>query len=134
MLNQDAGDLDNTQKVKDDAARNQARTWETFSNHAAGKGNSVISIESWHDDIHDLIRGQMGDPAVAGVCPSLSVFGMQTANFFGSLILSFGSIIGKFSVGKPGTERLIIVLVISIAYLLCFKCCIPINMFPRTVK
>ena len=100
MLNQDVGSLDNTQKVEDDAARNQARTWESFSNHAAGNGDSVISIESWHDDIHDLIRGQMGNPAVAGVCSSMSASCMQIANFVGSLILSFGSIIGKFFVDK----------------------------------
>lgn len=97
MLNQDVGGRDDTQQVKEDAIRNQARTWERFSNHTASGRNSVISIESWHDDIHNLIQGQMGDPAVAGVCSSLSTFCMHITNFLGSLIPSFGSIIGKHS-------------------------------------
>lgn len=59
-----------------DQERNQVRTWETFSNHKAGNGNSTISLESWHDSIHNLVgsgigsTGQMARPQVAGVCSS----------------------------------------------------------------
>ena len=97
MLNQDfLGSKDNTQEVKEDATRNQARTWEKFSNHTAGGDGGVISIESWHDDIHDLIKGHMGNSAVAAVCFFVSTLCMHITNFVGSLTLYFGSIIGKY--------------------------------------
>ncbi len=56
-----------------DVEGNRARTWEAFSNHEAGKGNSVVSIESWHDSIHLLVgtgnraSGHMAKSQVAGV-------------------------------------------------------------------
>ena len=134
MLNPDIEGSDDTQGKEDDAARNQARTWESFSNHAAGKSNSVISLESWHDGIHDLVNGQMGNSAVAGVCCSTPFFRMQLTKFVGSLILSSGFITGKFFGGKSMAESLTIVLVISIACSLCSKRYIPISMSPRTVK
>ena len=52
-----------------------------FANSRVG-GKSSISLESWHDDIHDLIGTgagasvHMGDPSIAGVSllPSVNGF------------------------------------------------------------
>ena len=71
MLNPD---LDGSEKdLGSDGERNRVRTWETFSNHHAGHRDPTISIESWHDYIHNLVgsgigsTGQMTRPQVAGV-------------------------------------------------------------------
>ena len=45
----------------------RVHTWPAFSNHTPGDGGSSSnSLEAIHDEIHGVIGGQMGDPAVAG--------------------------------------------------------------------
>jgi hypothetical protein len=60
---------------------NEWRPWNYFANHsrvrggAAWKVQAIRSIESWHDNIHNLIgtgknfTGHMGDPSVAAFDP-----------------------------------------------------------------
>lgn len=57
-------DIDEETLGKTDEERNRTRTWEAFSNHAASKRSSVISIEAWHDSIHMLVG--IGDGEVNG--------------------------------------------------------------------
>ena len=51
---------------------NAMRGWVSFANHSVG-GDSSISLESWHDDIHDFagtgadVSGHMADRSIAGV-------------------------------------------------------------------
>ena len=64
--------LYNEKMQMSDKDRNRPRTWESFSNHIKG-WSPVVSVESWHDDIHFLVgggtgrAGQMTRPQVAGV-------------------------------------------------------------------
>ncbi len=45
----------------------RVNTWPAFSNHTPGDGGSSSnSLEAIHDEIHGIVGGQMGDPAVAG--------------------------------------------------------------------
>ncbi|KAI0304304.1 tyrosinase [Multifurca ochricompacta] len=56
----------------------RVHTWPAFSNHTRGDGGSASnSLEAIHDEIHGIIGGQMGDPAVAGFDP---VFFLHHAN------------------------------------------------------
>jgi hypothetical protein len=72
MLNPDIEGSDNSTE-ENDKHRNEVRTWESFSNHTKSNGDEVVSIESWHDDIHYLVRngtgrgGHMTRPQVAAV-------------------------------------------------------------------
>ena len=53
----------------------RVRTWPAFSNHTAGDGGSSSnSLEAVHDEIHVLVAGDMGDPAVAGKLFRVSEF------------------------------------------------------------
>jgi len=48
----------------------RVNTWPAFSNHTPGDGGSSSnSLEAIHDEIHGIVGGQMGDPAVAGFDP-----------------------------------------------------------------
>jgi tyrosinase len=48
----------------------RVHSWYAFSNHTQGDGGSASnSLEAIHDEIHAIIGGQMGDPAVAGRLP-----------------------------------------------------------------
>jgi len=48
----------------------RVHTWPAFSNHTSGDGGSASnSLEAIHDEIHGIIGGQMGNPAVAGFDP-----------------------------------------------------------------
>jgi tyrosinase len=56
----------------------RVQTWPAFSNHTAGDGGSSSnSLEAVHDEIHVLVAGDMGDPAVAGFDP---IFFLHHAN------------------------------------------------------
>jgi|SRR5712671_3385676 len=45
----------------------RVHTWPAFSNHTPGDGGSSSnSLEAIHDEIHGIIGGHMGNPAVAG--------------------------------------------------------------------
>ena len=54
MLNPDIEGSDNSTR-ENDKNRNEVRTWESFSNHTKANWDAVVSIESWHDDIHVLV-------------------------------------------------------------------------------
>ncbi|KAI0043594.1 tyrosinase [Auriscalpium vulgare] len=48
----------------------RVHTWPAFSNHTPGDGGSSSnSLEAIHDEVHGVIGGHMGDPAVAGFDP-----------------------------------------------------------------
>ncbi|KAI9845231.1 MAG: hypothetical protein M1837_004986 [Sclerophora amabilis] len=61
---------------QDQAHRNNLRSWHSFASHRLNPGSydSSISLETWHDDIHDLLGtgrspGHMADPAIASFDP-----------------------------------------------------------------
>ena len=74
-----AGDkLDFRQEWLDRTHDNTKRSWSAFATHTINNNpkvyqyDSSISLETWHDDIHNLVGtgsspGHMGDPSIAAV-------------------------------------------------------------------
>ncbi|KAH9986652.1 tyrosinase [Russula vinacea] len=69
-LAQELGSLQNDITTSTYNLLTRVNTWPAFSNHTPGDGGSSSnSLEAIHDEIHGIVGGQMGDPAVAGFDP-----------------------------------------------------------------
>jgi len=69
-LAQELGSLQNDITSSTYNLLTRVTTWPAFSNHTPGDGGSSSnSLEAIHDEIHGIVGGQMGDPAVAGFDP-----------------------------------------------------------------
>ncbi|KAH9988364.1 common central domain of tyrosinase-domain-containing protein [Russula vinacea] len=65
-LAQELGSLQNDITTSTYNLLTRVNTWPAFSNHTPGDGGSSSnSLEAIHDEIHGIVGGQMGDPAVA---------------------------------------------------------------------
>lgn len=76
--------------------------WDKFSNDKDGKRDAEVSLESWHDNFHNLLgggrgsSGNMASTAIAGVSLSRRLFSASiTAYCYQSSTPSSGSITGN---------------------------------------